>query len=49
MPPRKYNFLNSIQIKSHKNETNYKSNVVDFIVYKDFIETRESYNNCHRL
>ena len=26
-----------------------KPNVVDFIVYKDFIETREGYNNCHRL
>ena len=37
------------RLKATKMKQINKSNVVDFIVYKDFIENRESYNNCHRL
>ena len=37
------------RLKATKMKQINKSNVVDFIVYKDFIETRERYNNCHRL
>ena len=37
------------RLKATKMKLINRSNVVDFIVYKDFIETRESYNNCHRL